>query len=324
MNKEFKSEEISDDRNEIEELVRNIADRFHLEGNAVDNETIFKSSAFMEKGQRFSIYMQSNGESVKDHKHDYIELNYVYRGAFKQVIEGNEVLSREGDVCIFDMRAVHSVESLTKESILINILMKQEFFDSAFLTRISGQGIVSEFLVEAVLRNRKKEHYLYFPSHKNKAISVTMENILIEYDQDEIGKEEVLSSYMVILFTQLLRNYQKEQNQGKGEKKEVMVLKILAYIEEHYMDCTLKDTAEAFGFHPHYLSDLLKKTTGISFLAHVQNQKLEKSKAYLRNTDLSIAQIATLCGYQNINFFYRLFEKKEKETPGNYRKKWNL
>ena len=47
---------------------------------------------------------------VRAHKHDYIELCYVWSGICYQTIEGKAVTTEKGDVCIFDTHAVHSIE----------------------------------------------------------------------------------------------------------------------------------------------------------------------------------------------------------------------
>ena len=63
-------------------------------------------------------------------------------------------------MCIFDTQAVHSIEPGGENDILVNILMSREFFDSAFLSRMPRQGIVSEFLAESVTKSRKKQQAL--------------------------------------------------------------------------------------------------------------------------------------------------------------------
>ena len=78
-------------------------------------------------------------------------------------VEGKAVTTEKGDVCIFDTHAVHSIESAGEDDILVNITyVAENFLTLLFLSRMTVQGIVSEFLVDAVTESRKKEHYLYF------------------------------------------------------------------------------------------------------------------------------------------------------------------
>ncbi|WP_180272773.1 AraC family transcriptional regulator [Konateibacter massiliensis] len=281
---------------------------------------VLRSKQFMEAGENITVFIPPRGfAGAKMHRHNYIELNYVSSGRFRQIIEGNEIISEMGDVCIMDTMAAHAVQDMTGDGVLVNILMEPEFFDTSFLNRLSNQGGVATFLVEAVLRNRKEEHYIYFPSHQNKRVSTVMEAILFEFSEKNVGYLEVWNSYMVILFTELLRTVKKEAEKTETPER-ANILKLLSYIEKNYKSCTLSDTAKEFNLSPNYLTTLLKRHTGKSFLDHIQQQKMKQAKYYLDNTDLSVSEIARLCGYANLNFFYKLFEKEEGMTPASYRK----
>lgn len=143
-----------------------------------------------------------------------IELCYLWSGSSSQTIEGKKIVTSEGDICIFDTQAVHAIEAGGENDILVNILMSREFFDTAFLSRMPRQGIVSEFLAESVTRSRKKKHYLYFKTHGNNRVGEIMEQIISEYYARDIGMEEVMESYVIILFTEL-QNEQKKKGCGR-------------------------------------------------------------------------------------------------------------
>ena len=146
-----------------------------------------------------------------------IELCYLWSGSCSQTIEGKKIVTSEGDVCIFDTQAVHAIEAGGENDILVNILMSRESFDTAFLSRMPRQGIVSEFLAESVTRSRKKKHYLYFKTHGNNRVGEIMEQIISEYYARDIGMEEVMESYVIILFTEL-QNEQKKKGVWQNDR----------------------------------------------------------------------------------------------------------
>ena len=281
---------------------------------------LFESSQFMKSGDKITLNRQERFNTVHPHKHDYIELCYVWSGVCYQTIEGKKVITRQGDVCIFDTQAVHSIEAAKENDILVNIMMRREFFDAAFLSRMTKQGIVSEFLVDAVTKSRQKKHYLYFPAHDNIRVREIVEQTLMEYLNQDLGVEEALESYMILLFTELLRTLRNVSGDKDSMALEVQVLELLAYIEENYEHCTLSDMGKAFGMHGNYLTAFLKEKTGRSFVEHVQEQKLKKARALLENTDIPIAELVPLCGYNNMNFFYKKFKESAGCTPAQYRK----
>lgn len=223
-------------------------------------------------------------------------------------------------MCIFDTQAVHSIEPGGENDILVNILMSREFFDSAFLSRMPRQGIVSEFLAESVTKSRKKQHYLYFKAHRNSRVREIMEEIISEYYTRDIGMEEVMESYVIILFTELLRVWRDETRKQASVSREVQILELLAYIEKNYETCTLPQMGKAFGMHGNYLTALLKEKTGRSFVEHVQEQRLKKARTLLETTELPLSELIPLCGYNNMNFFYPEIREAEGCTPARYRK----
>lgn len=285
-------------------------------------DIFLRAASFSPPGEKIGICRGDRFITTFPHKHDYIELCYVWSGVCHQEIEGKQVVTRQGDVCIFDTMAVHSIEAGGENDILVNILMRLEFFDTAFLSRMTRVGIVSQFLVEAVTKSRKKQHYLYFPDHGNARVRQIVERILEEYYTADLGMEEVLESYVTILFTELLRAFRDDSRKKGDVSREVQILELLAYIEENYETCTLSEMGKAFGLHGNYLTALLKEKTGRSFVEHVQEQRLKKAKSLLENTDIPVADLIPMCGYNNMIFFYRKFRESEGCTPAQYRRKY--
>lgn len=285
------------------------------------NTYLFEGRLFMNSGEKIGVARQDRFNKVYTHKHDYIELCYVWSGSCRQTIEGKEVLTRQGDVCIFDTQAVHSIEAAGEEDLIVNILMRQDFFDTAFLSRMTRQGIVSEFLMEAVSKNRKNKHYLYFPSGKSQRVRDLIEEIMLEYYNRDLGMEEVLESYVIILFTELLRCFRDHSASEEEASVRVQVVELLSYIEEHFLDGSLPEMARHFGFHENYLTTLLREKTGKSYVEHIQELRLKKAESLLENTDLPMTELIPLCGYNNLNFFYKKFKEAKGCTPAEYRKR---
>ena len=147
-----------------------------------------------------------------------------------------------------------------------------------------------------------------------------IKNIMVEYFSQDIGTDEVLESYINILFTELLRTLRDESRQRDDLSREVRIIELLSYIEENYETCTLTEMGKVFGKHGNYLTAFLKEKTGRSFVEHVQEQRLKKARMLLENTDISMSELSPLCGYNNMNFFYKKFKESTGCTPAYYRK----
>jgi AraC-like DNA-binding protein len=84
---------------------------------------------------------------------------------------------------------------------------------------------------------------------------------------------------------------------------------------------TCKSAAQACGMSISRFSHVFRQTTGISFGAFVQGIRLSQATQLLRQTDLTVAAIATRTGYANASHFHRAFHKALGCAPGHYRER---
>lgn len=78
--------------------------------------------------------------------------------------------------------------------------------------------------------------------------------------------------------------------------------------------------ADQLHLSPNYFGDLIKKETGKSAIEHIQRKMVETAKSYLKQSELSLSEIAYSLGYQYPQYFSRAFKKAVGCTPNEYRK----
>ncbi len=92
------------------------------------------------------------------------------------------------------------------------------------------------------------------------------------------------------------------------------------YITENFgRDISLSRLAKSLGFSEEYLIRLFKKDilcTPYEFLIRV---RMENARHMLANSKLSVAEIASSCGYPNFSFFSSSFKKRFAMSPSEYR-----
>lgn len=254
------------------------------------------------------------------HKHNFLEMNYVFAGRCIQVINGKQVILNEGEFCLLDTNVSHTIEPAGRNDIIINCLMRKNYFDADLLKRLSGNDLISEFITDAVYKNKASNQYILFPSGDNRKTKHVMNELLAEYFDPGLCSEEIINSYMIILFSELLRLFKRSAEESRGPAiQKAQITDVLLYIEQNYAQVTLSSAAEFFGFHPNYLSRLLKNHLGISFIKIVQDVKLGRACSILENTNISIAKVAQEVGFSNMNVFYELFYERFAMTPREYR-----
>lgn len=77
--------------------------------------------------------------------------------------------------------------------------------------------------------------------------------------------------------------------------------------------------AQKVHLSPNYLSDLLKKETGMNAQDYIHYYLIENAKNKLLNSDDTVGQIAYSLGFEYPQYFSRLFKRKTGRTPIEFR-----
>ena len=97
--------------------------------------------------------------------------------------------------------------------------------------------------------------------------------------------------------------------------------KLVYHVNKYYKDpLPLYEVARALGYSANYLSHFIHKTLGFNYNTFVGSVRAEHAKLMLKETDLSVLEIALECGYQNIRCFQRYFKNYVGVSPSEYRK----
>lgn len=102
--------------------------------------------------------------------------------------------------------------------------------------------------------------------------------------------------------------------------KEQLVNQTIQYINSHLCDSlTLTTIANHLFVSPFYLQKIFKEATGISPSQYLVIKRMEKAKALLVHSKLTITQIAFEVGFKNSAHFSSVFKKRTLLSPSAYR-----
>lgn len=100
-----------------------------------------------------------------------------------------------------------------------------------------------------------------------------------------------------------------------------VIYQTTAYIKENLAEkLTLEDAAEHVSLSKSYFCRILKDEPGYTFTEYVNHLRVERAKLYLRDSTMSIADIAYAVGFDDQSYFTRIFKKLTNVSPGQYRK----
>lgn len=136
-------------------------------------------------------------------------------------------------------------------------------------------------------------------------------NVIIEQANVSGGILKIKDIYLKII-----------NNVNKKRKFSPMVLLAIKYIEEnHYLnDLNINNISEKLEVTSSYLSKLLKKETGLSFIDYVTNVRIKKAMYIMEDPTVKIYDVAELIGYSNQHYFCRAFKKVVGISPTEYKR----
>jgi AraC family transcriptional regulator len=148
--------------------------------------------------------------------------------------------------------------------------------------------------------------------------------LLAELKQENFGGKLYIDSLANVLAVHLLRNYSSTEPRlfvYEGGLPERQLLQVLDYIHDHLnQDIKLADLAALIGMSQFHFSHLFKQSMGMAPYQYLLQQRIERAKQLLKQTDRSIMDIAFICGFNSHSHLSRQFRQLTGTTPKAYRK----
>ena len=108
-------------------------------------------------------------------------------------------------------------------------------------------------------------------------------------------------------------------------REEAEQVKIIREIHDHLTEhmeqrVTIEELARQYLINPTTLKTVFKEVYGSSLAAHMKEHRMEKAAALLRETDMSVAEIAGQVGYESQSKFTAAFKEQFGQLPKEYRR----
>lgn len=82
---------------------------------------------------------------------------------------------------------------------------------------------------------------------------------------------------------------------------------------------TASKVAKAVGYNVDYLGRIYRDSYGYTLTEAIHRRRIQKACEYLLNSNLNICEIAASCGFNDADYFRRIFKRYMKITPSGYR-----
>jgi AraC family transcriptional regulator len=147
--------------------------------------------------------------------------------------------------------------------------------------------------------------------------------LLSELQQENLGGRLYIDSLANVLAVHLLRQYAADKPRRKvyeGGLPERQVQQVLEYINTHLnQDIKLADLAALLDMSQFHFSHLFKQAIGTSPYQYLLQQRVERAKQLLKQTERSIMDIALESGFSSHSHLSKQFRQLTGITPTAYR-----
>jgi AraC family transcriptional regulator len=147
--------------------------------------------------------------------------------------------------------------------------------------------------------------------------------LLSELKHENLGGRLYIESLTNVLAVHLLRQYSAAKPHlaiYQGGLRERQLLQVLEYINEHLnQDIKLADLAQLLGMSQFHFSHLFKQSIGTAPYQYLLQQRVERAKQLLKQTDRPIVDIALECGFSSHSHLSKQFRQLTGMTPKAYK-----
>ncbi|WP_100407091.1 AraC family transcriptional regulator [Bacillus solitudinis] len=282
---------------------------------------IIESEKFLNPDTMIMVRKHTRFIDFPKHKHNYIELNYVFHGSLNQTVGGERLRLKKGELLFLNQYIEHEIEACQEEDIIMNFIIQPRFFEFVF-SFLNTENKVSNFLVNSLYNHTQDGHYLYFKIAEVESIQELIHKIINEIMHPTFMSESTIKLYIGLLVVELIKHSDKVEQTKDQSMKHMLVIESLKYIYSNYQKASLYELSEHLN-QPHYLvSKMIKLATRHTFKELLQERRLLIAKELLETSSVPISSIVEEIGYDNISYFYRIFKEKYGKTPKKYRESY--
>ena len=246
------------------------------------------------------------------HWHDDLEFIYVLSGDIGYYVDGEHVVMRAGEGIFVNARHMHLICNADLGCTLLCIIFPP--------TVLCSTEFIASKMVNPVL-NAKELAYLLLSEQVpwQKEILTEIKEI---YDNSlqENGEPDIMAA-IYRLWGTLYRNIDVKTVEKHKDENLILMKRMLDYLYENYdKKITLNDICAQAGIGKNKCTELFRRYTNMSPMDYLRNYRVEKGVELLRETDLSVTEIAYEVGMSGASYFAESLRKYRGCSPLQIRK----
>lgn len=135
------------------------------------------------------------------------------------------------------------------------------------------------------------------------------------YEEFRTLEDSLIDAWAMNKFQYIIKSARKHKTDNMSE----IIKTAIYYMYEHYDEnISLNDIAGLVGVSLQYFSKIFKDETGKNYVEWLNRFRIDKAKDLMSETQLTIKEVCFKVGYNDPNYFSRIFKKYEGVAPTEY------
>ncbi len=270
-------------------------------GFGPDRDTRLNSCIRIERILTFFYQEKEQGFLFPGESHPMPELTYVDQGELHSVVDGQDLLLKQGDLVIYGPNQ-----------------WDMQYADIGIAPRF----VTISFEVDGVDFTPLLERKFSAPQQ----VASLLQSMLREQEKMDCFSSDIIVSQLTLLLLYLLRESvkptgSKVKNTNVVQNENEIIRQAQQYVAAHIREkLSVPMVAGQVGVSASYLTVLFHKNLQISPGEYIRRIKLQESKQMIRENNLNFTQIASALQYSTVHHFSRQFKEKFGITPTEYAK----
>ena len=289
----------------------------------------FEFSKF--KASRYSAFAsrQYYEANYKDgHMHDFIQVWYCCSGKYVHRVGDYAYVCTEGSVIIVPSGTYHEISFTEGESEVLELNVSYKLFLEASPDRLVNT--IANLCVPAFsqgLRCSACPYVMLSPQSRLQAEEHLSWFAILRYAPQGIVRKEEIYEKIECLFSlpEFAINEKYRKNVLHSAQTQLYpIFRIISYLNIHYPEKIAEERLlQEGGISRRGMYRYFKRIAGFAYSQYLQQLRVSRALVYLRQSRYSLTYISDLCGFCNISYMTRIFQRCIGESPKKVYEKMN-
>jgi len=230
-----------------------------------------------------------------------IELLHVLKGRLRLILPRHCLVAEPGDTLLVPTNVVHRDEFDFHNGLEIFMIHFRWKAEKLFFQRVPPRGMPS------------------LPANVKTEIGMIMDHLRSDISRGTEGDRVLAGVRLMTVLLLLLRTAAEcktgrpmlsKQNDIRQARRRLLMAQAREYLEQRFAEpVTLDHIAKTLGVSSYYLSHVFSEESDFSLFAYLTTLRMEKARALLADRQFNVKQVAHAVGYDDSNYFSRVFHR---------------